>query len=210
MEDLQLGIESYQMKLNLTQPDYDASDFLFKEDYTIVSKPRAIIYRDKNDQKKMMREIEVHKFSDGTLTRILEKLDHMVKNFILFRYNPGMESRIWSEDDKRMSKDFMEVIERRLKIRRIFKNLKSFVSGSQNQRDLLRDNLLVSVEVLRYDIKRSKSENKGIVPTEMELVLEQTQQGINRVNTSAVRITMMIADIEQSCLEPSDAMHNPP
>ncbi|GKC83554.1 hypothetical protein Tco_1139271 [Tanacetum coccineum] len=26
-------------------------------------------------------------------------------------------------------------------------------------------------------IKRSKSENKGIVPTEMELVLEQTQQG---------------------------------
>nr|GEU31063.1 copia protein [Tanacetum cinerariifolium] len=33
-----------------------------------------------------------------------------------------------------------------------------------------------SVEVLRYD-KRSKSEIKGKVPTEMELVLEQTQQG---------------------------------
>ncbi|GJS67263.1 hypothetical protein Tco_0681827 [Tanacetum coccineum] len=56
MEDLQLGIESYQTKLNLTQPDWDASDFLFKEDYTIVSKPRAVIYRDRNDQKKMMRE----------------------------------------------------------------------------------------------------------------------------------------------------------
>ncbi|GKB03074.1 hypothetical protein Tco_0831163 [Tanacetum coccineum] len=27
------------------------------------------------------------------------------------------------------------------------------------------------------DIKRSKSENKGIVPTEIELELEQTQQG---------------------------------
>ncbi|GJS53259.1 hypothetical protein Tco_0626621 [Tanacetum coccineum] len=48
--------------------------------------------------------------------------------------------------------------------------------SSQNRRDLPRDNPLVSVEVLRYDIKRSKSENKGIVPTEMELVLEQTQQ----------------------------------
>nr|GEW68101.1 hypothetical protein [Tanacetum cinerariifolium] len=46
----------------------------------------------------------------------------------------------------------------------------------QNQMDLLMDNPLVSVEVLRYDIKRSKSENKGIVSTEMELVLEQTQQ----------------------------------
>ncbi|GJS68336.1 hypothetical protein Tco_0682901 [Tanacetum coccineum] len=42
--------------------------------------------------------------------------------------------------------------------------------------DLPRENPLVSVEVLRYDIKRSKSENKRIVPTEMELVLEQTQQ----------------------------------
>nr|GEW18601.1 copia protein [Tanacetum cinerariifolium] len=37
---------------------------------------------------------------------------------------------------------------------------------------------LVSVEVLRYD-KRSKSENMRIVPTEMELILEHTQQGIS-------------------------------
>ncbi|GJV87267.1 hypothetical protein Tco_1531205 [Tanacetum coccineum] len=62
-----------------------------------------------------------------------------------------MEKRIWSEDDRRRSKEFMEVIERRLKIRRIFRFLESFVSGSQNQRDLPRDNPLVSVEVLRSD-----------------------------------------------------------
>ncbi|GKE20183.1 hypothetical protein Tco_1431695, partial [Tanacetum coccineum] len=96
VEDLQLKVESYQTKLNLTQPDWDASDFLFKEDYTIVSKPRAVIYRDRNDQKKMMRETEVHKFSDGTLQRILDKLDHMVKDFKLYEYNKGMETRIWS------------------------------------------------------------------------------------------------------------------
>ncbi|GJY28087.1 hypothetical protein Tco_0403854 [Tanacetum coccineum] len=76
---------------------------------TIVSKPRAVIYRDRNDQKKMMRETKVHKFSDGTLNRILDKLDHMVKDFKLFKYNPSMETRIWSEDDKRRSKEFMEV-----------------------------------------------------------------------------------------------------
>ncbi|GKA68465.1 hypothetical protein Tco_0768382 [Tanacetum coccineum] len=103
--------------------------FLFKEDYTIVSKPRAVIYRDRSDQKRMMRLNEVHKFSDGTLTRILDKLDHMVKDFKLFEYNRGMENRIWSEDDKRRSEEFIEEIERRLKIRRIFRNLKSFVSG---------------------------------------------------------------------------------
>nr|GEY47311.1 hypothetical protein [Tanacetum cinerariifolium] len=93
--DLQLGIESYQTKLNLTEPRWDASDFLFKEDYTIVSKPRA--------------------------------LDHMVKDFKLYQYNPGMEYRIWSKDDKRRSEEFMKVIERRLKIQRIFQRLKIFV-----------------------------------------------------------------------------------
>ncbi|GJR70436.1 hypothetical protein Tco_0016501 [Tanacetum coccineum] len=100
VEDLQLGIESYQTKLNLTQPSWDATDFLFKEDYTIVQKPRAVIYKDRNNQKKMMRGTEVYKFSDDTLTRIIEKLDVMVKVYVLFKFNPVMEHRIWSEDDK--------------------------------------------------------------------------------------------------------------
>ncbi|GJW43881.1 hypothetical protein Tco_0072680 [Tanacetum coccineum] len=104
VEDLQLRIESYQTELNLTQSSWDATDFLFKEDYTIVHKPRAIIYIDRNNQKKMMREFEVHKFSDGTLIRILEKLDHMVKDYVLFKFNLGMEHRILFEDDKRRSK----------------------------------------------------------------------------------------------------------
>nr|GEW70012.1 hypothetical protein [Tanacetum cinerariifolium] len=103
VEDLQLRFKSYQMKLNLTQPIWDAVDFLFKEDYTIVHKPRAIIYKDMNNQKKMMRDSEVQ--------------------------NPDIELRVWSEDDKRRSKEFIKVIERRLKIRRIFKSLESFVSG---------------------------------------------------------------------------------
>ncbi|GJW90507.1 hypothetical protein Tco_0168060 [Tanacetum coccineum] len=46
----------------------------------------------------------------------------------------------------------------------------------QNRRDLPRDIPLDSIVVLRYE-KRSKSENKRRVQTEMELVLEQTQQG---------------------------------
>ncbi|GJU61715.1 retrovirus-related pol polyprotein from transposon TNT 1-94 [Tanacetum coccineum] len=56
------------------------------------------------------------------------------------------------------------------------------LSFCQNWRDLPRDIPLDSVVVLRYE-KRSKSENKGKVLTEMELVLEQTQQ--ERFDTSA-------------------------
>ncbi|GJS67383.1 hypothetical protein Tco_0681947 [Tanacetum coccineum] len=116
-----------QDKVNLHNAD--AYDFPFKEDYTIVFKPRAVIYRDRDDNRKMMRINEVHKFSDGTLTRIKEKLDFMVKDFKLFKFNKGMENRKWTEDDKRRSEDFIEVIERRLKIRRIFQSLESFVGG---------------------------------------------------------------------------------
>nr|GEW11301.1 retrovirus-related Pol polyprotein from transposon TNT 1-94 [Tanacetum cinerariifolium] len=56
---------------------------------------------------------------------------------------------------------------------------------SQNQMDLPRDIPLDSVAVLRYE-KKSTNENQGKVPTEMELVLEQTQQGISyEVSVSA-------------------------
>nr|GEX61301.1 hypothetical protein [Tanacetum cinerariifolium]GEX76211.1 hypothetical protein [Tanacetum cinerariifolium] len=48
---------------------------------------------------------------------------------LMFKYNSSMTTRIWSEDDRRRSKELMEVIEHRLKIRRIFKSLKSFVGG---------------------------------------------------------------------------------
>nr|GEV40050.1 integrase, catalytic region, zinc finger, CCHC-type, peptidase aspartic, catalytic [Tanacetum cinerariifolium] len=68
--DLQLGIKSYQTKRNLTEPRWDDLDFLFKEDYTIVSKPRSVIYKDRYDQKKTLKVNKVHKFSNGTLTRI--------------------------------------------------------------------------------------------------------------------------------------------
>ncbi|GJT99107.1 hypothetical protein Tco_1094625 [Tanacetum coccineum] len=52
------------------------------------------------------------------------------------------------------------------------------------------NNPLVSVEVLRYNIKRSKCENKGIVLTEMELELEQTQQGSSHEVSVAVRSSL--------------------
>ncbi|GKB52175.1 hypothetical protein Tco_0902928 [Tanacetum coccineum] len=51
---------------------------------------------------------KVHLFN--TVNLILDKLDHMVKDFKLFKFNPGMETRIWSKDDRRRSKEFMENI----------------------------------------------------------------------------------------------------
>ncbi|GKB25471.1 hypothetical protein Tco_0864872 [Tanacetum coccineum] len=53
----------------------------------------------------------------------------MVKDSHMYEYNKGMETRKWSEDDKRRSKDFITAIEKRLQIRRIYQSLESFVGG---------------------------------------------------------------------------------
>nr|GFB50517.1 hypothetical protein [Tanacetum cinerariifolium] len=47
VEDFQLGIESYQTQLNLTKPQWDATGFEYKHDYTVFDSPRAVMFWDK-------------------------------------------------------------------------------------------------------------------------------------------------------------------
>ncbi|GKC03204.1 hypothetical protein Tco_0994814 [Tanacetum coccineum] len=129
VEDFQLGIESYQTQLNLTKPGWDATGYEFKHDYTIIESPRAVVFPVDNNDRKIMRFNEIYKFSDGTLTRILEALDYRVKEFKVKRLNPGMNTRFWTEKDVTRSKEFIAAIERRLKTRRIYQNLECFVGG---------------------------------------------------------------------------------
>ncbi|GJR03001.1 hypothetical protein Tco_0525985, partial [Tanacetum coccineum] len=129
VEDFQLGIESYQTQLNLTKPGWDATGYEFKHDYTIIESPRAVVFPVNNNERKIMRFNKIYKFSDGTLTRILEALDYRVKEFKVKRLNPGMNTRFWTKKDVTRSKEFIAAIERRLKTRRIYQNLECFVGG---------------------------------------------------------------------------------
>nr|GEY05968.1 hypothetical protein [Tanacetum cinerariifolium] len=79
VEDLQLGVESYQKKLNLTKPDTYRSDLKHKEAYTTNSNPRGFIYENKDKQNRLMRIDELHKFSNGTLTDVRTTLDDRLK-----------------------------------------------------------------------------------------------------------------------------------
>ncbi|GJV75655.1 hypothetical protein Tco_1507239 [Tanacetum coccineum] len=83
----------------------------------------------------IMRFNEIHKFSDGTLQQIDEALDYRVKEFQINRNNPGMNTRFWTKKDVDRSKDFMFAIQKRLKTRRIFQNLESFVGGRIREGD---------------------------------------------------------------------------
>nr|GEW87568.1 hypothetical protein [Tanacetum cinerariifolium] len=88
VEDFQLGIESYQTQLNLTKPQWDATSFEYKHDYTVIDSPRTVIFQDKYRVQMMMRFNKIHKFCDGTLQQIDEALDYMVKEFRINRMNP--------------------------------------------------------------------------------------------------------------------------
>nr|GEZ90966.1 hypothetical protein [Tanacetum cinerariifolium] len=128
-EDFQLEIESYQTQLNLTKPQWDATGFEYKHDYTVIDSAKAVKFRDKYRVQMMMRFNEIHKFSDGTLQQIDEALDYRVKEFKINRMNPGLNTRFWTRKDVDRSKAFMFGIQKRLKTRRIFRNLESFVGG---------------------------------------------------------------------------------
>nr|GFA51771.1 hypothetical protein [Tanacetum cinerariifolium] len=79
VEDLQLGVESYLKRLNLTKPDTYRPDLRRREAYTAHSNPRGFIYQNKDKKNRLMRIDELHKFSDETLNDIRNALDDRLK-----------------------------------------------------------------------------------------------------------------------------------
>ncbi|GKF50020.1 hypothetical protein Tco_0143271, partial [Tanacetum coccineum] len=75
VHDFQLGIESYQQKVNLTAltiyfPGVEKHK-MFSIIYVSV---HGIIYKNSKKEKRVMRHSEIHKFYDATLNRVLEGL----------------------------------------------------------------------------------------------------------------------------------------
>nr|GFA43134.1 hypothetical protein [Tanacetum cinerariifolium] len=96
VEDLQLGVKSYQKRLNLTRPDTYQSDLKRREAYTTYSNPRGFIYQHKDKKNRLMRIDELYKFSDGTLNDVRNALDDRLKG-IRMQYLP---TTIWRRGDK--------------------------------------------------------------------------------------------------------------
>nr|GEY33812.1 hypothetical protein [Tanacetum cinerariifolium] len=84
---LQLGVKSYQNRLNLTKPDTYRSDLKGRKAYTAYSNPRGFIYQNKDKKNRLMRIDELHKFIDGTLNDVRNALDDRLKG-IKMQYLP--------------------------------------------------------------------------------------------------------------------------
>ncbi|GJR65608.1 hypothetical protein Tco_0011673 [Tanacetum coccineum] len=149
VEDLQLGVESYQKKINVNKPDTTRPDLRKWHPYTPYKDPQGFIYVDEFERNRHYQEYRQNVLAEEKMKQIGKEKSSLYDQ----RHQQDAEGK---ENDE----EFGEI------------------HWCQNWRDLPRDNPLDSVEVLMYDMKkRNKSENKGIVPTKMELVLEQTQQG---------------------------------
>ncbi|GJR95697.1 hypothetical protein Tco_0267871 [Tanacetum coccineum] len=75
VHDFQLGIESYQQKINLTAPTISFPGIEEYDVFSIVYEPvHGIIYANSKKEKRVMRPSEIHKFCDATLRRTLEGL----------------------------------------------------------------------------------------------------------------------------------------
>ncbi|GKE57587.1 hypothetical protein Tco_1496772 [Tanacetum coccineum] len=87
VEDLQLGIESYQKEINTTKPQTIKSGMIKRDPYTQYQDPQGFIYVDNKGRNRLMRSDELYKFSDRTLTGLQTSLDDITKN-IRMEYLP--------------------------------------------------------------------------------------------------------------------------
>ena len=70
VEDLQLGVESYQQKLNIKAPD-TVRDYLKNKDaFDVHLKPDGFIYKDSKKQHRLMRMDQLERFGDATLNYV--------------------------------------------------------------------------------------------------------------------------------------------
>ncbi|GKC25862.1 hypothetical protein Tco_1028012, partial [Tanacetum coccineum] len=108
VEDLKLGIKSYQKKLNLTRLDTYISDLKWKSAYTTYSNPKGFIYQNKDKKNRLMHIDELHKFSDGTLNCLEVVVDTaypsfgiwLLGNFLEHGYTVSslMDTAYWSSE----------------------------------------------------------------------------------------------------------------
>ncbi|GJZ01756.1 hypothetical protein Tco_0519717 [Tanacetum coccineum] len=75
VHEFQMGIESYQIKVNLTTPTLTFPGIEAYEPYSIVDKPNTgLIYLNSKDEKWVMYLVEIFKLCDATLERVLNEV----------------------------------------------------------------------------------------------------------------------------------------
>ncbi|GKB57625.1 hypothetical protein Tco_0913811, partial [Tanacetum coccineum] len=125
VEDLQLGVKSYQNKLNITKPCTFKSDISNRTPYTAYNNPQRIIYVDKYKRNRLMRSDKLYKFSDRTLT-FVRSVIHDIASNLRIDYLP---KRRWSNLHRQRSRIMIKAIDNLMFEIRLMRSLEKFVGG---------------------------------------------------------------------------------
>ncbi|GJY75734.1 putative reverse transcriptase domain-containing protein [Tanacetum coccineum] len=151
VKDLQLVVESYQKKINLTKPDTYRSDISKKTPYTAYRDIQGIINQDDMNINRLMRTDELHKFSDDTLNHVCTSLNDIATG-IQMEYLP---KRKWSKQDKQRARVMIKVIDKKLKDRSNYTKRPAWCIAASPTGTLLRSLILVEFFCPTYWIEEA-------------------------------------------------------
>ncbi|GJT86127.1 hypothetical protein Tco_1067844 [Tanacetum coccineum] len=125
VHDFQLGIESYQQKVNLTAPTISFPLIEKHKMFSIIYEPvHGIIYNNSKKEKRVMRHLEIYKFCDATLNRVFKGLKSYNNDV-----NYGYIQRDLIKDEVEYLKLVAEEIKVRLKYRNQMRRWEMYVNG---------------------------------------------------------------------------------
>ncbi|GKC30063.1 hypothetical protein Tco_1037357 [Tanacetum coccineum] len=129
VHDFQLGIESYQIRINLTAPTLIFPGIEAYDSYSIVDKPdTGLIFLNNKNEKRVMYLVEIVKFCDATLERFLKEV-----KLKIFETEFWKKAPLLGELDLDIMKAFKREIIKRLRHREQMRRWESFV----NERPIL-------------------------------------------------------------------------
>ncbi|GJY53882.1 hypothetical protein Tco_0445546 [Tanacetum coccineum] len=129
VEDIQLGLESYQRTLNLTKPTMFFEGINQRTPFTMTTMHKGVMYLNQYNIKYLMKLSEVKKFCDGTLVKIQENLIDMVSKNNLGSGNKMLKGRDWTDYDVKSSREMQKKIDEILKHREQLMRLEEYVGG---------------------------------------------------------------------------------
>ncbi|GJS57913.1 putative reverse transcriptase domain-containing protein [Tanacetum coccineum] len=125
VHDFQLGIESYQMKVNLTAPTLTFHGIEEHALYIIVDEPQMrLIYLNSKYEKRVMHLEEIVKFCDATLEKVLNEV-----KLIMYKSKFLKKPPLLGELDQDIMKAYEREISKHLSHRQQMRRWGSFVNG---------------------------------------------------------------------------------
>ncbi|GKA97128.1 hypothetical protein Tco_0825022, partial [Tanacetum coccineum] len=96
---------------------------------------KGVVYPGKDKQKMLMRAEVIHRFRDGTLNKVYDKIDVMLRDNRLGYGNRGLEDHKWPRKDKERTESMLIKIEKMLRERQRMRSFEYFVRGKRNKID---------------------------------------------------------------------------